>query len=55
MTGEPLGFSLVAVGYLSYVPLFATPWTVAHQAPLSMDSLGKNTVLLLLIQSLSHV
>ena len=22
---------------------FATPWTVAHQAPLSMDSPGKNT------------
>ena len=23
--------------------LFVTPWTVAHQAPLSMDSPGKNT------------
>ena len=22
---------------LSHVPLFATPWTVAHQAPLSME------------------
>ena len=22
---------------LSYVRLFATPWTVAHQAPLSME------------------
>ena len=22
---------------------FATPWTVAHQAPLSMDFTGKNT------------
>ena len=27
---------------LSRVPLFATPWTVAHQAPLSWDSPGKN-------------
>ena len=22
---------------LSYVPFFVTPWTVAHQAPLSME------------------
>ena len=28
---------------LSSVWLFATPWTVAYQAPLSMDSPGKNT------------
>ena len=27
----------------SHVRLFATPWTVAHQAPLPMDSAGKNT------------
>ena len=27
----------------SYVWLFATLWTVAHQAPLSMEFLGKNT------------
>ena len=27
----------------SHVPLFVTPWTAAHQAPLSMDSPGKNT------------
>ena len=27
----------------SHVWLFATPWTVARQAPLSWDSLGKNT------------
>ena len=26
----------VKVKLLSHVPLFATPWTVAHQAPLSM-------------------
>ena len=30
--------------WLSRVQLFATPWTVAHQVPLSMgDSPGKNT------------
>ena len=28
---------------LSYVQLFATLWTVAHQAPLSMRFPGKNT------------
>ena len=28
---------------LSHVWLFAPPWTVAHQAPLSMDIPGKNT------------
>ena len=28
---------------LSLVPLFVTPWTTAHQAPLSMGSPGKNT------------
>ena len=28
---------------LSRVRLFATPWTVAHQAPLSWDSPGNNT------------
>ena len=28
---------------LSYVQLFATPWTVAHQAPLSMGFSNKNT------------
>ena len=27
----------------SHVQLFVTLWTVAHQAPLSMDSPGKNT------------
>ena len=31
------------MAYLSRVRLSATPWTVAHQAPLSMDSPGKNT------------
>ena len=33
----------VKVKLLSRVLLFATLWTVAHQATLSMDSLGKNT------------
>ena len=28
---------------LSHVRLLATPWTAAYQAPLSMDSPGKNT------------
>ena len=28
---------------LNHVELFATPWTIAHQAPLSMGSPGKNT------------
>ena len=28
---------------LSCVQLFETPWTVAHQAPLSLDSPGKDT------------
>ena len=28
---------------LSHVQLFVTPWTVAHQAPLSVDFPGKNT------------
>ena len=28
---------------LSRVQLFATPWTVARQAPLPMNSPGKNT------------
>ena len=27
----------------SHIGLFVTPWTVAQQAPLSMDSPGKNT------------
>ena len=33
----------VKVKPLSCVRLFATPWTVAHQAPPSWDFLGKNT------------
>ena len=28
---------------LSHVQLFVTPWSVAYQAPLFMDSPGKNT------------
>ena len=33
----------VKVKSLSPVQLFATPWTVAHQAPQSWDFPGKNT------------
>ena len=33
----------VKVKSFSHVRLLATPWTAAYQAPLSMDSLGKNT------------
>ena len=35
--------SLVKVLLLNWVSLFATPWTVAHQAPLSMGYASKNT------------
>ena len=31
------------LSHFSRVRLFAILWTVAHQVPLSMDSLGKNT------------
>ena len=36
---------MCAVKYylLSHVQLFVTPWTVAHQAPLSMGFSGKNS------------
>ena len=34
----PLKFNPPSVCVLSRVSLFATPWTVAHQAPLSMGS-----------------
>ena len=36
-------YTLVKQKSLSWVQLFATPWTVAHQAPVSMESWGKNT------------
>ena len=29
--------------HFDHAQLFATPWTVARQIPLSMDSPGKNT------------
>ena len=35
--------SVLEVKSLSRVRLFATPWTVAHQAPPSMGFSGKNT------------
>ena len=31
------------LSHFGCVRLFVTPWTVAYQAPLSMDSPGKNT------------
>ena len=33
----------VCAELLSFVRLFGTPWTVTHQAPLSMEFPGKNT------------
>ena len=41
-------FSTMCICYMLYsalsrVRLFATVWAVAHQAPLSMNFLGKNT------------
>ena len=43
MFSAPIKHWNVYVQLLSHVWLFATPWTVAHQAPLSMDSPGNNT------------
>ena len=34
--GARVGCSSAALGRFSPVPLFVTPWTVAHQAPVSM-------------------
>ena len=33
----------MCVCVLCHVRLFATPWTIVHQAPLSMEFPGKNT------------
>ena len=33
----PYLYVCVHVQFLSHVQLFATPWTVAHQAPLCVD------------------
>ena len=35
--------SLLLLSHFSRVQLFATLWMIARQAPLSMDSPGKNT------------
>ena len=32
-----LGLRCMSVKFLSHVRLFATPWTIAYQAPLSME------------------
>ena len=41
--GKPLKGGKLVVESLSRVQLFVTPWTVAHQAPLSMGFPGKST------------
>ena len=39
-SGYVSGFPLCALGFVAQsCPTFATPWTVAHQAPLPMASL----------------
>ena len=35
--------NLVCAQLLSHIQLFLTPWTVAHQAPLSTEFAGKKT------------
>ena len=40
---SPPQASLLVLSHFSRVRLFATPWTVAHRAPLSMASPGRNT------------
>ena len=41
--GSPYAYVYVCAQSLSRVQLFSIPWTVAHQAPLSIEFLGKNT------------
>ena len=38
-----ISIALCMLSCFSHVQLSATLWTIAHQAPLSMDSPGKNT------------
>ena len=40
---SPLFSVAVALVTFSFVRLFVTPWTVAHQVPLLWNSPGKNT------------
>jgi len=42
-TGQDTRPGCIRAQSLSCVQLFASPWTVAHQAPLSMGFSGKNT------------
>ena len=42
MVASNKGFFETSKSVICYDRLFVTPWTVAHQAPLSMDSPGKN-------------
>ena len=39
----PFWVAICVLNCFSLVQLFATPWTIAHQTPLSMDLPGKNT------------
>ena len=39
--GTLLDTTMLCCAVLSYVQLFVTPWTVAHQAPLSIDFSGQ--------------
>ena len=48
MTAEPLGFSLVAVGYLSYHKEFIL------QDQLAVSSLGEGPLMSFLMHSVSH-
>ena len=42
-TGVKSGLCACVLSRISCVRFFATPWTIAHQAPRSWDSSGKNT------------
>ena len=42
-TRQKPGLLLLLLSRFSRVQLFVTPWTVAHQASLSMDSPGRST------------
>ena len=41
--GKDIHTQVLSLDVLSCLQLFTTPWTVAYQTPLSMDSAGKDT------------
>ena len=41
---EPYMGTVCMLSHFSCVRFFSTPWTIAHQAPLSVDSLGRNII-----------